>query len=254
MTSQILAENEIELSSLTADCYTRKLKSNFLAYGVSYDFCRFYSISSQTQKAIVCIFNSSMLVATVEGEIFTEEDIEDLLLFIKMNKPTMIEMNVNIANIIVDFLKEDYSCENRTEFECVQTFDVGKIELDDKPSLDEIFDIVKVAFPSMSDGYELWITDTSHRIRRGQSILYSFEKSSTLMIKYMLDGYALIGQVGTLPEKRGNDYARKMLYAVSNLMHQKGFKVCLFAREKMVGFYQKLGFVPVLSDVVFERK
>ena len=254
MISQILEENDIDFSSLVADCYTRKLKSNLNAYGVSYDFCRFYSLSSKTQKAIICIFNSSMLVANIEGENFNDEDIEDLLIFIKMNKPSMIEMNVAIAKRIKDNIKEDYLCENRTEFECIDTFDIEEIELDDKPSLDEVFDIVKLAFPSMRESYDMWITDTSHRIRREQSVLYCFEKSSTLMIKYMLDGYALIGQVGTLPEKRGNDYARKMLHTVSNLMNKKGLKVCLFAREKMVGFYQKLGFSPMLSDVVFERK
>lgn len=254
MTAQFFSNSHNDFSGLCADCYTRKLKSDFFAYGTDYDFLRFYKLSSDKDKAMIRMFNSAMLVATYEGTTFNDDDIDDLLLFIEMNKPSMIEVDRAIALRIKGKLSFCYNCESRTEFEYTGTFKAEDIDVDSSPSLDDVFEIVRLSFPALADSYEMWLTDTSHRIRRNQSILYCVDKSSTLMIKYMLDGYALIGQVGTHPDKRGKQYARKLLYAVNNIMHEKGYKVCLFAREKRVSFYKELGFRPNLEDIVFERK
>lgn len=254
MTAQIFTKDIKEFESLCPDCYTRKLKSDFLAYGTDYDFLRFYKLSSDGDKAVIRMLNSTMLVATFCQAVLSDDDLEDIILFINMNKPSMIEIDYSVAERIKDRLCNEYRCENRTEFEYDGIFESENIVPDPSPSLDDVFEIVRLSFPALADSYELWLTDTSHRIRRSQSILYCLDGSSTLMIKYMLDGYALIGQVGTHPDRRGQHYARKLIYAVNNIMHGRGLKVCLFAREKMVSFYKELGFGPKLEDIVFERK
>lgn len=254
MIKQIFSQQELELDNLTPNCYTRKLKSNYNAYETNYDFCRFYRAETTSLKAIICMFNSSMLVATVINESIDDELISDIITFIRMNKPSMVEVDKSIAEIIKDTLSDEYNSEIRTEYEYKEPVSPIDIDVDESPKLDDIFDIVKVAFPALADTYEMWITDTSHRIRRNQAWLYCYQNASTLMVKYILDGYALIGQVGTLPEARGRNYARQLLYYTINKMQQQGIKVCLFAREKMFSYYTELGFTPVLMDIVLERK
>ena len=254
MIKQITNDTELNLDLLENDCYSRKLKSNFYAYKTDYDFCRFYVAQYAEKTAIINIFNSSMLVAFIKGTTLIEDFTEDLVTFINMNKPSMIEMDRRMAVLIRDKISDEYYYENRTEFEKTVPFDKGTIEPDEDIRLDDVFHIVREAFPALADSYELWITDTSHRLRRNQSQLFSYKNSATLMVKYVVDGYALIGQVGTLPDERGKGYARKLLFHVCDSIIREGNKVCLFAREKMVSYYKMLGFVPVLEDIVFERK
>ena len=254
MIKQIFSQEEFEFDKLTPNCYTRKLKSNFNAYETKYDFCRFYKAETDSTKAIICMFNSSMLVATVVNTEYDDEFINDLITFIQMNKPTMVEVDRLIAEKLQDYLSDDYDFKIRTEYEYDIRVEPLNITVDENPKLDEIFDIVKVAFPALADAYEMWITDSSHRLRRKQAWLYCYKNSSTLMVKYILDGYALIGQVGTLPDARGKNFARELLYYTINKMQSQGIKVCLFAREKMFSYYEELGFIPVLMDLVLERK
>lgn len=254
MIKQIFSNLEFEFDKLIPNCYTRKLKSNFNAYDTKYDFCRFYKAETDSTKAIICMFNSSMLVATVVDKDYDYEFISELITFIHMNKPTMVEVDRLIAEKLQECLTDDYDFNIRTEYEYDKKVEPLNINVDESPKLDEIFDIVKVAFPALADTYEMWITDSSHRLRRNQAWLYCYNNSSTLMVKYILDGYALIGQVGTLPETRGKNYARELLYYTINKMQSQGIKVCLFAREKMFSYYEELGFTPVLKDLVLERK
>ncbi len=254
MIKQIFTNSEFEFDKLAQNCYTRKLKSNFNAYETKYDFCRFYKAETDSTKAIICIFNSSMLVATVVDTEYDDEFISDLITFIKMNKPTMVEVDRLIAKKLQNSLAGNYDFNIRTEYVYDKKIESWNITVDESPKLDVVFDIVKVAFPALADTYEMWITDSSHRLRRNQAWLYCYKNSSTLMVKYILDGYALIGQVGTLPEFRGKNYARELLYYTINKMQSQGIKVCLFAREKMFSYYEELGFTPVLMDLVLERK
>ncbi len=254
MIKQIFSSQEFQFERLTPNCYTRKLKSNFNAYQTKYDFCRFYEAKTDSTKAIICMFNSSMLVATIDDVEFDDEFINDLITFIQMNKPTMVEVDRLIAQKLQQTLSDDYDFKIRTEYEYDKKIDAIDISVEEKPKLDDIFCIVKIAFPALADTYDLWITDTSHRIRRDQAWVYSYKNASTLMVKYIIDGYALIGQVGTLPEARGKNYARELLYYTIYKMQKQGIRVCLFAREKMFSFYEELGFTPVLMDLVLERK
>ena len=46
------------------------------------------------------MFNSSMLVAAVINESIDDELINDIITFIRMNKPSMVEVDKSIAEII----------------------------------------------------------------------------------------------------------------------------------------------------------
>lgn len=254
MIKQIFFEDEFEFDSLINDCYLRNLKSNYNAYGAEYDFCRFFKLTNNYAKAIIGIYYSAMIVVLAENLEIDDEFIDDLVMFIRMSKPDRVEVDNSVSEVIKSILSDEYSVANRTELFYNGKLEESNIEVNESPKLDDVFKIVKEAFPSLRDTYEVWITDTSHRIRHSQSNLCTYQNASTLMVKYYIDGYALIGQIGTLISERGKNYARELIYYVCKELIDKRFKPCLFARDNMVSYYTELGFTITLNDFVLERK
>ena len=89
---------------------------------------------------------------------------------------------------------------------------------------------------------KLWLTDTSHRVRRGLSQSFLLGNYTTATIQYIIDGVALVGHVGTIPEERGKFHARQLLYWIGEKLTQDGFQVRLFARPHRVSYYEEIGF------------
>ena len=73
-------------------------------------------------------------------------------------------------------------------------------------------------------------------------------------MQYIIDGVALIGQVATLPEYRGQLYARRLLYWIGERLSDDGYEVHLFARPHRVSYYEEIGFAAIAHDIVFELK
>jgi len=254
MIRQIFAFKNSIFKCLKENHYTRKIKSNFEAYGGEYEFCRFYEVVEENLNAIICIFNSSMVVSTCENFSLTSVFIADLATFISMNKPDTIEVEKSIASGIFGEIQEDYSAEERTDFEFREISAPTEIKVDELPKLDEVYKILAESFPTLKNFYHLWLTDTSHRIRRGLSQAFLVENYTTATIQYIVDNVALVGHVATLPEYRGKFHARELLYWLCDKLSKEGLKVHLFARENRVSYYKEIGFIPVYTDMVFERK
>ena len=81
-----------------------------------------------------------------------------------------------------------------------------------------------------------------------------YDGCTTATVQYIIDKVALIGHVGTLPEYRGNHYARKLLYWIGEKLTADGFEVRLFARPHRVSYYEEIGFKKCGLDIVLERK
>ena len=127
--------------------YARRVKSNFEAYGTKYDFCRFYELVNNDKiQAIISQFNSTMVVSDAKDTSFDNEMVNDLFMLISMNKPQTIEMNVRLAEKIRDKL-DDYNKCDRTEFQFVSKNYLPSMEVDECPRLDDVFAILKTAFP-----------------------------------------------------------------------------------------------------------
>ena len=116
--------------------------------------------------------------------------------------------------------------------------------MNELPKLDDVFRILAPCFPAIKNSYELWLTDTSHRVRRGLSQSFLLGDYTTATIQYIIDGVALVGHVGTIPEERGKFHAR---------LTQDGFQVRLFARPHRVSYYEEIGFKACGIDLVLER-
>lgn len=240
--------------NMTDDHYKRRVKSNFEAYGTDYEFCQFFALINDKNEIMLVIsqFNSTMVVSSCKNCDFDNDLCNDVVTLISMNKPQTIEMNVKLADKIKDVLSEYEKCD-RTEFEFVTKNHLPNMVVDDCPKLDDVFDILKTSFPVIADSYDLWLTDTSHKVRRGLSQCFLLGNFTTATIQYICDNVALVGHVATIPEERGRFHARKLLYWLGEKLNKEGVNVRLFARSNRVSYYEEIGFKDIGMDIVFER-
>ena len=245
------------LNTLEKNHYSRRIKSHFLAYGVSYDFCRFYFVRENERAdndAVVSVFNASMVVSVFQGHNLSDNEISELATLIFMTKPVTVELGLSYSKKLSKIIDVDYNVFDRTMFEFVCKNHIPKLDVNELPKLDDVYDILATSFPAIKNSYSLWLTDTSHRVRKGLSQSFTLNNCSSATIQYIIDGIAFIGHVATIPEERGKHHARELLYWIGERLNDDGFSVQLFARSYNVSYYTEIGFLPIYNDIVLERK
>lgn len=243
------------LEKLAPNNYTRRIKSHFLAYSTKYEFCRFFAVDDYDEHCgIICVFNSSMMVSAFDGVTLSGDILSEIASFIVMNKPLSVEFPVEYAPQLERMCQIEYVGDRRTEFAFCESCGIPELPVEELPRLDDVFNILAECFPAIKNNHGLWLTDTSHRVRRGLSQSFIYDGCTTATVQYIIDKVALIGHVGTLPEYRGNHYARKLLYWIGEKLTADGFDVRLFARPHRVSYYEEIGFKKCGLDIVLERK
>ena len=243
------------LEKLSPNNYTRRIKSHFMAYSTKYEFCRFFAVDDYDRHCgIICVFNSSMMVSAFEGTVFKEDILSEIASFIVINKPLSVEFPVEYAAALERMCQIEYVGDKRTEFAFSAKNKVPELDVQELPRLDDVFNILADCFPAIKNNHGLWLTDTSHRVRRGLAQSFILDGCTTATVQYIIDKVALIGHVGTLPEERGKHHARKLLYWIGEKLTADGFEVRLFARPHRVSYYEEIGFKKCAVDIVLERK
>ncbi|MBQ2581810.1 MAG: hypothetical protein II574_09310 [Ruminococcus sp.] len=243
------------LEKLTPNNYTRRIKSHFLAYNTKYEFCRYFAVDDYDEHlGIICVFNSSMMVSSFDGITFDEDTLSEIASFIVMNKPFSVEFPVQYASALERMCQIEYVGDKRTEFAFAAKSEIPELDVQELPKLDDVFAILAECFPAIKNNHGLWLTDTSHRVRRGLAQSFILDGCTTATVQYIIDRVALIGHVGTLPAERGKHHARKLLYWIGEKLTADGFDVRLFARPHRVSYYEEIGFQKCGLDIVLERK
>ena len=244
MIRQIIDAIEIVSEKISNDHYGRRFKALLIAYGVKYDFCRFYEILHEEKLAYFVVLNSSMTVSSIE-----EIDLEELSMFIRLHEIVSVEMPFFLAEKLE---LDGYNCIERVLFEFTKGDFQGDISVDESPKLDEVFEILKEGF-SLDNCYELWLTDTSHQIRHGISKIFLYN-STTATMYYEIDNVAFFGQIATAANARGKGYARELLYWLEDKMSKNNVSSQLFAKPHRVSFYEGIGFKEIGRDLILERE
>lgn len=237
MIKQIFNSEDFDKSFLQSNYYGRKLLSYLNAYGTSYDFCRFYSVQDIGIYAYMFQINSTLVIASA-----LPLPPEEILCYIKMYQPYRVEAPFYILDTLG--IPEGYKKLKRTQFEFSEhqpNSNFDETLIDENPNLMEVYDILAESFPTMQDK-GLWLTDTSHRIRRGISKIYLYNHCTTTTVLFDIDNNVVIGQVATKEIHRGKKYARDLLYWLGHQLRQQGKKVTLFALDYRESFYQEIGF------------
>ncbi len=242
------------IAALKDNNYSRRIKSHFMAYGTEHDFLRFFLLEYKGERlGLFSEFNSALMISSFQDKEFPEELLEELAGFVRMLKPFSVELERDYGYRLLELLKDEYRGDRRTEFTYIATGKLPPLEVDETPKLDDVYAILASCFPRLADSYELWLTDTSHRVRRGLSQSFLLGDYTTATIQYIIDRIALVGHVGTVPEERGKMHARTLLYWIGERLAQEGISVKLFARPHRVSYYDEIGFKAIGIDVVLER-
>lgn len=243
-------EKDIDRELLLKTLSGKKMLAYMKAYGLGYDFCRFYEISDENGKGYMFVMNSTLIICSDDKMGVTEE----IEIFIRMNLPFRIEGSQKILREL-DF-SEHYQQLNRTVFELVpdkkaEEFDETSVEFN--PNLTDVYKILNEGFPNIAD-FSLWYTDTSHRCRHGISRVFTYKGCTTASAVFNIENDILIGQVATKIESRGSGYAREFLKWLAQFFNNLGKRAYLLALDVRVSFYREIGFREVEHEIVLERK
>ena len=205
----------------------QKIRALLYGYGTNYDFCRFFT----AKNLIMARFYDDFILCTY-GEI-GEIDFEELCGFLNFSGFSRLFCSENTGEILSEKLPRSYLRLNLMRFSGDFVQSAEKIE---QPSLDEAYKVLKTSFKLE---FEPWYLDMSHRIRHGISRIYGI-CGSVLAVQHNLFGEALLSQIATIPEKRGNGNASRLISAVCReLCESKVFVLC---EDSLLTFYAKNGF------------
>lgn len=211
----------------------QKIRSLLKAYGIKYDFCRFFCQGGDT--FIAALDNNFVLCNGLAA------DYEELSEFFAANGFNEIFCAQNAALELKRYIKLFVRQVNLMKFRgaAVQS------DFDHEPVLDEVYAVLETAFDFE---YEPWYLDMSHRIRHGISRCCSLDGSAVLVVQHNLNGEALLSQAAVLPERRGAGLAKRLIGAVCfELMPSDIYVIC---EDSLIAFYQHCGFELVGSKFV----
>ena len=243
MIKHIEKEEYLDRSSLISSCAGRRILSYLDAYGMKYDFCRFYT---DEHGGVILLVNATMLLY---GDRFEKEELES---FVHLYRPFRIEGSQQGIELISG--TEGYRHLHRNVFRL--TPHEGELiddeEVDMEPSLDDIYAILAEGFPNLLD-YPMWLADTSHRIRHGISLVMCYQKTTTASIVYDINDHVLVGQVATKTASRGKGNARRLLKWLADKLQKDGKTAYLYALDTRESFYREIGFELSDCEYVLER-
>lgn len=232
---------------LTDDYYCGKIEAAVNAYGMSYDFCRLYSVNEGLTWGNILLYNSA---AVLGGSLINEDELAD---FIRINAPQTVECPRYTGNHLTI---EGYEQKKRLLFRMVpdKDFDEKKFVkgVDKTVSLQQMFIILNSSFQGLQ--YDLWYADMSHRIRHEVSRAFTYKSASCANIEFCLNGKAYISSVATLPAARGHGGASGLLKHIAAMLSRYKIEGYLWCYEELADFYTKLGFKLTDDDIILIKK
>lgn len=252
MISELKRATELDRKSLAVCHYGRQILCNMVAYGTKYSFCRFFRLRSHDKTAWMMLKNSTLLISTQADFSKDAEAAAELSMFINMHQPFRTE---GAQSLLRNLQLAGYRMLHRSVFRLEAggispVFDEGQI--DRAPRLDDVYEILSEGFPNLI-AYDLWLTDTSHMVRRGLRQCYTYFNVTAATAIYDYADQVLIGQVATRTAARGKGYARDFLHWIANDLEARGKTGILYALDIRRSFYEEIGFTLLESEYVWEH-
>ena len=202
----------------------QKIRALLNAYGTSYDFCRFFIQNEDTYISAL-----DMDFVLCEGENFVPEE---LINFSAMNGMKQLFCSEQAFTLIKPYINSKAHKINLMRF-CGQ----GKFcETDSQPALSEVYTVLKDSFDIE---FEPWYLDMSHRIRHEVSACRKLN-DSVLVIQHNINNEALLSQIATKTESRGQGIATKLILAVCHELSDSD--IYLLCDDDLVSFYNNACF------------
>lgn len=232
--------------------YGRKMLTCLAAYGTEYDFCRFFLIESHSKQAWMMLQNSTLIISSDDDFSDDADALAELRMFVLMHQPFRVE---GCQSLVCPLSPEGYLPLRRSVFRLVpgepsEQFDPALVN--PTPRLDDVYDILTEGFPNLTE-YGMWLTDTSHMVRRGLRQCFTYADCTAATAVYDYENHVLIGQVATRAAYRGKGYARDLLRYLAAQMQQQGKEAILYALDLRASFYTEIGFPLLQTEQVLER-
>ncbi len=223
---------------VTKSYYGYKILAAYLAYGVEYDFCKFYSCG----EGVVHIYNSSMVI---DGNV----DISELEMFVEMLKPLSVEVSSDTALHI----GVSYQAHHRTLFQLkAHNSDINANDVKVDSFTLKAYEILAESFENMGN-FDDWYVDVNHRIRHKVVNLYLFD-NTTATQQFNINGFVFLSHIATAQAARGKGTARKLLYYLAKKYEAEDCEAYLWALDHRKSFYESIGFEPVAEDILYEME
>ena len=137
-------ENDLDRKMLLKTLSGKKLLAYYKAYGLNYDFCRFYKLEYDCGTGFMFMINSTLIICSDY-----ELPIDEIESFIQMNMPFRVEG----AQQIISRLKciEHYQALNRTIFEMLPDESTSRFNeefVEFNPDLHDAYEILSEGFPN----------------------------------------------------------------------------------------------------------
>ncbi|MCQ2416306.1 MAG: N-acetyltransferase [Oscillospiraceae bacterium] len=252
MIIEIQHASDVKRKSLSGCHYGRKILSCLVAYGTKYSFCRFFCLESHQRFAWMMLQNSTLLISSQDDFTDDREAAEELSLFIQMHSPFRVE---GAQSLLKGISLAEYVPLHRSVFR----LEPGEIsasfqeeQVNRAPKLDDVYEILSEGFPNLI-AYDIWLTDTSHMVRRGLRQCFTYCDVTAATAIYDYGNQVLIGQVATKTAARGKGYARDFLHWIANDLEARGKTGILYALDIRKSFYEEIGFTLMESEFVLER-
>ncbi len=252
MIAEIQSISLIDREMLRVCHYGRKMLSCLEGYGIGYSFCHFFRLTDHGATAYLMLQNSTLLISTQDDFSEYEDTHRELTLFIEMHQPFRVEGN---QSLLMGLRLSEYQTLRRSIF-ALRPYPLSPVfdrtQINTNPKLDDVYQILSEGFPNLI-GYDIWLTDTSHMVRRGLRSCYTYFGVTAATAVYDYENHVLIGQVATKAAARGKGYARDFLRWIAGNLSEQGKDGILYALDLRASFYQEIGFSLVGTEYVWEQ-
>lgn len=227
------------------DIYTEKIRSFADAYGVGYDFCRFYV---QDGTAALCSYYGDCTAAVICD--LNPDSAEELAGFLGCGQFGRVLMPYRAALSMGLADKTRKVCLMMYPHSTGVCVDIAKESPDSDISIGQVYEIAAHGFDI---DLNKWYTDMSHMLRHGSARLYSLGKSACAVRMFSSSGMSYLSYVCTLPEMRGKGLAGRLLRLICSEEAGAGNDTYVFCAGELSPFYERAGFIQTDfgSDMIF---
>lgn len=219
-----------------------RIRALYRAYGMERSFISFYGddkgeILICLQKGFAILHIESKFASTEANAASAEADAAsaEAAEFLRVIAGTILcERQLPLGG---DFLCESGGIYRRKAL-VSDSFQKGKIT----NSIQAGFDLMTKVFADInSENYNEWYTRTSHMVRHGITTLYTLPEICTATAYLCENGTALITQLATLPDKRGQGHASRLLDFIAQDTNAEEL-ILLSQSAESDSFYEHIGF------------
>ncbi|MDD6236100.1 MAG: GNAT family N-acetyltransferase [Clostridiales bacterium] len=224
-----------------------KIQALLQAYGIGYDFCRFYRQQEDGRDT------GYLFKLDDSGVLWTEEDADigewsDFFGMIGLSEVSAV------GRTGCRLQKECpvFGCQSGNIFVKHNSLTETSVQSVETTSLTQVFAVICRCFPNLTTAqFDGWYCDLSHRIRHGvcKAFLYR-ESAAAIVLSY--GQTAIISQFCVLPEYRRNRVGRNLMQAIESVY--SGKKLVVFSKDSLSdSFYGNIGFLPAERWFTFYR-